>query len=425
MLSTQGRSAARRIVSIGLMATFVAPAVAQIDQQLADTYFEEVAALCEQEGDERWGVSLCGPIVIADPVTGEIATNQPAPDAPRPKVLGYANTALEWGDMRWSTLVWQMIPKDDRHARVRLMLHELFHRVQPQLGLYVMTSEGTPDHLDELDGRYWMQLEWRALAKALGSSGEDRLAAISDALAFREKRRSLYPGAAERERVIEVVEGLAQYSGTVAALSSREEAVEDAISQLERAPSQQSFVRTFAYPSGAAYGLLLDEMLPGWTRRFEANDDFGRLVQSAASIQTSDDLEAAARRYGGPELWAEEEERERERQIRIAELRERFVAGPVLVLPRGRNASFVTTGLTPIPGEGTIYPTFRVSGEWGSLEADQVLMSEDGSTLTVPAPATTEGDTLWGEGWKVTLAPGWGVRSAARAGDFQVVRVDR
>jgi hypothetical protein len=44
---------------------------------------------------------------------------------------------------------------------------------------------GENDHLDALDGHYWMQLEWRALSRALSSSCAARAAAISDALAFR------------------------------------------------------------------------------------------------------------------------------------------------------------------------------------------------------------------------------------------------
>jgi hypothetical protein len=69
----------------------------------------------------------------------------------------------------------------------------------------------------------------------------------------------------------------------------------------------------------------------------------------------------------------------------------RFVDGPVLVLPGGGNFSSTTAGLTAIPGAGTVYPNFRVTSNWGSLEAAEVLMSSDKATLTVPAP-TTVGD---------------------------------
>src|SRR5689334_1351647 len=57
-----------------------APAgVAQVDPQRAAVYFKEAAALCEQEHGKLWGVSLCGPMVIADEATHTIATSQPAP----------------------------------------------------------------------------------------------------------------------------------------------------------------------------------------------------------------------------------------------------------------------------------------------------------------------------------------------------------
>ena len=94
------------------------------------------------------------------------------------------------------------------------MLHELFHRIQPDLGL--ITLSGQNAHLDTVEGRVWLRLEWRALARALGQSGEDRKRAVSDAVAFRLTRRSQFANAAENERVEEIREGLAQYTGTVA-----------------------------------------------------------------------------------------------------------------------------------------------------------------------------------------------------------------
>jgi hypothetical protein len=81
----------------------------------------------------------------------------------------------------------------------------------------------------------------------------------------------------------------------------------------------------------------------------------------------------------------------------------------------------VTRGITPIPGAGTIYPSFRVTGDWGRIEAEQVLMSPDGNRLTVPAPAKVDGPTLSGDGWTMTLAPGWTVRPGPRPGDYEVV----
>lgn len=401
--------------------TVTAAAVAQVDSGLATRYFAEAEALCEREGGRLWGVSLCGPIVFADPATGTIATNRPAPAAPRPRALGYANTALAWGGERWSAFVWPMVPRDSA-ARIGLIAHELFHRVQPGLGLFLASAPALPDHLDTMEGRYWMQLEWRALAEALRLAGKERRKALADALAFRAARRRLGPLAAESERVVEINEGLAQYTATVAVAGSPGAAAADAVRQLERTVATESFVRTFAYASGAAYGVLLDDSSPGWTRRIEADDDLGLLVAAATGVEPSPDADEAAARYGAAALRAGEAQRETVRAARVAELSRRFVEGPVLVVPRGRNASFVTNGITPIPGAGTIYPTYRVSGEWGSLQAEQVLVSADERTLALPAPRPVAGRTVAGDGWTVMLSDGWTVRPGVRQGDYAVVR---
>src|SRR3954470_5711700 len=133
-----------------------ASAGAQVDQQLAQQYFKEAQALCERDGGRLWGVSLCGPMVIADAATGTIATSQPPPAGDRPRVLGLVNAPVQWGGTTWSAYNWQMIPKDDQGERGRLFMHELFHCIQPRLGLMTGGSAGDASHLDSLEGRYWI-----------------------------------------------------------------------------------------------------------------------------------------------------------------------------------------------------------------------------------------------------------------------------
>jgi hypothetical protein len=102
------------------------PAVAQVDQQRAQEYFKEAQALCERDGGRLWGVSLCGPMVIADAATGTIATSEPAPAGDRPRAIGFVNAPVQWGGITWSAYIWEMvIPKDDRGERGRLFMHEL------------------------------------------------------------------------------------------------------------------------------------------------------------------------------------------------------------------------------------------------------------------------------------------------------------
>jgi hypothetical protein len=411
-----------RGLAMALSCCLLSPASsqAQVDEERARQYFAEADAACHRDDGRLWGVSLCGPMVFADPSTRTIATSQPAPEAPRPPALGFANTALDWGGVRWSTFVWPMIPADDGVARRRMFLHELFHRVQPQLGLMIV---GEPnDHLDTLDGRYWLQLEWRALAGALASSGQERERAVRDALAFRSARRAAFPGSAERERVDELREGLAQYTGTALSVDAEREAVASAIAQLAEYARNPTFVRTFAYPSGAAYGLLLDAWSPGWTRRMRPDDDLGRLLMAAANLEPADDAAAAALRYGGADLRKAEEAREAERQVKLQELTRRFVDGPVLIVPRGRGATLNTTGATPIPGHGTVFLEYRLTTEWGTLTSNGILQSSDGVTLRLPAPFEIDGAQVTGAGWTITLSPGWTVQPAQRNGDSEVRR---
>src|SRR5690349_24451815 len=126
-------------------------------------------------------------MVIADPATGTIATNQPAPEGARPRNLGFANATTKWGGVEWSTFNWQILSSFDQPSRGLLMMHELFHRVERPLGL--MTDDGQNSHLDTLAVRYWHLLEWRALATGLGSSGTERTAAVRDAISFTYARR--------------------------------------------------------------------------------------------------------------------------------------------------------------------------------------------------------------------------------------------
>jgi hypothetical protein len=393
----------------------------QVDSTLAQSYFKEAAALCERDGGKLWGVSLCGPMVFADAATKTIATSQPAPDGPRPYGLGFLNAPVTWGGTRWSAYMWAFISPSDAQARGILFIHELFHRIQPELKL--MAGAGENDHLDTLEGRYWMQLEWRALSRALTSSGAARAAAIGDALAFRRARRTAFPAAATSEAADEIREGLAEYTGVVVATSSTTDAIALAVRQLAASEQEGSFVRRFHAASGPAYGLLLDAFAPGWTRRVTAVDDLAQMLTAATKIEPARDAAAAAARYRAAELRAAEEKLDVERQARVAALKARFVDGPVLIVPRPTGAATNNTGATPIPDVGLVIMEYRSTPAWGSLTATSgVLVLTKGGVLHLTTPFQTSGSTLSGEGWTITLAAGWTVRPGKRPGDFEIVK---
>jgi hypothetical protein len=394
----------------------------QVQPELAKRYFEEATTLCERDAGRLWGVSLCGPMVIVDQATGTRATSQPEPEGQPPRFPGLVDGPVTWGGLRWFSFPLYMLPEKDADTRQQVMLHGLFHRIQPDLGL--MTEDGFNEHLDTLEGRIWMQLEWRALRRALESSGSDRAEGIADALAFRRERRRRFPGAADNERRDEIREGLASYTGIAAWANSPADARRAAASALAGGEAQRSFVGNFEAASGPAYGVLLDELLPGWRRQVRGTSDLGDMLASATNRPLTTDLAVAAARYDGTALRTAEEARDRAQQVRVAELRRRFVDGPVLTMPAAGSGTSDTTGSVGIPGVGTVYfRNFTLAAQWGRLDAnDGVLRAADGSTLSVPVTGPLEGTTLRGDGWSATLNAGWVVRPAARPGSFAIVR---
>lgn len=400
-------------------------AEAQVQPALAQRYFEEAMKLCERDAGRLWGVSLCGPMVIFDPATGTHATSQPEPEGPPPRFTGFADGPVSWGGLRWFAFPLFMLPEKDADVRQQLMLHGLFHRIQPELGfMQGMQGDGSNEHLDTLEGRVWMQLEWRALRRAVESNGSDRFKAIADALAFRRERRRLFSGTADNERRDEIREGLASYTGIAAWANSPTDARRAAAAAAAGGELQTSFVGNFEAASGPAYGVLLDDLMPGWRRQLCGTSDLGDLLASATKRPPTTDVAVAAARYDGATLRRAEEARDRAQQVRVAELRRRFVDGPVLTMPAGGSSTSDTTGSVGIPGVGTVFfRKFTLSARWGRLSANNgVLRSADGTKLSVPVTGPLEGTTLREDGWSATLNSRWVVRPAARPGSFAIVR---
>jgi hypothetical protein len=391
--------------------------------------FAQAHALCSADGGKLWGVSLCGPIMFVDAPTRSVVAS--APDGQgvlvskngafvgtMPADQNIANTAAEWSGRKWTQMLWPL-PGDER-IRATLVMHELFHRIQDRLG-FPKQRDGDNAHLDELNGRYYMQLEWRALARALEGHGDaERRKAARDALAFRAERYRIYPAAAAQEHGLEQNEGLAEYTGVRLGNPSGELRTKMALHDLTAHANDATFVRSFAYATGPAYGLLLDRYAPGWRARTRSGASFDAMLGRALGVKTERSIEQLALSYDGAALHAEEAERDAKRQKMLARDRARFVDGPVLTLAfRHMNVQFNPQNLQPFGDAGTVYPTIRVTDDWGVIEGkDGALMKPDWSALVVPAPSTPTGSSIAGDGWTLELKPGWKIVPGARAGDY-------
>ena len=195
--------------------------------------------------------SLCGPMVIADTATGTIATSQPAPGGDRPRVIGFVNTPVQWVEPHGPRTTRQMICQVRQAARRRLFMPAA-HRVQPGLGLMAPSAGGTA-----------ASIRWKA-ATGCGSSGgpgagagasaRGATSAVGDALGV---SRGAPPPLSRRRggrTHVDIDEGIATYTQYVAGSDSVQDAIRRAVAALATAEIGTSFVRTFAYASGAGYG---------------------------------------------------------------------------------------------------------------------------------------------------------------------------
>jgi hypothetical protein len=409
------------------------PALAAIPPAAAERAVADVRAALERDGGRLWGVNLAGPILFADPATHDaVATDADSTGAlvrdgtlyigALPREINVANTSLRWGGRLWSMVMWPL-PADTLKARA-LLIHELWHRVQSDLGL---PSAGPANlHLDTQEGRLWLELEWRALSRALEQSGTARQKTIADALTFRAVRRKKFPGSAAEENALERHEGLAEYTGVRLAAPTPAAAAAMARDAIAHAGSLATFVRSFAYVSGPAYGLLLDDARPGWRRDLGGGADLGELLRTALELPAPDSSASLARAHAGPygldSLRTAESGRERRRLQKLKELRARFTDGPTLRIPLSSpKLSFDPLGVQPLDSLGSVYGGLRITDRWGILDAPEGgLIAADWSAVTVPAPGASAADTLRGPGWKLALRPDWELQEGANPGSMKL-----
>lgn len=417
-----------------ILAVAFVPACAQtrypIDLERAGKAFSEARQVSEKDGGRLWGKLLYGAILLVDPTTRAVVANEPDAQGllhahgqlyvgTLPENVPIADAPTEWAGRRWTMLRWPL-PEDTLTRRVEFG-HEMFHRIQPELHLNAPDSLNS--QLDTAEGRLWLRLEWRALAAALIESGPAQAQAISDALAFRKHRHKLFPGSAKSESNLEIAEGIAEYTGLAAAAPDRDSARWRAIEKLTAPDLTISFVRSFAYMSGPAYGLLLDQRLPEWRKTLSAQSDLAEMLASTVPRGRTASAEDRAAVYGQTAIRMAEVNRAAKIDAEKARYRALLVDGPTLTLPKAQNFhfSFNPSTLVSLGDAGTVYPTFHASDAWGTLDVkDGVLLPADFSRAIVSAPASIKGRHLRGHDWTLDLAEGWRVVPASRAGSYIV-----
>lgn len=394
--------------------------VPEHEMKQAKRVFSELTAALESDYGRFWNQTLAGPLLLVNcetrtvianegDLSGELKKREELYLGILPVEINIANTAFEWNGKRWTMA---MLPLPDTRAeRLNLLLHESFHRIQPAIG-FGHIPESQSIHLDNKDGRIFIILELEALKKAL--TADDPLTHLHHALLFRYYRYKLFPDAFEAENSLELLEGLAEYTGSM--LSGRDDTALRAhyAAQIEMFYNLDSWVRSFAYFTLPVYGYFLQQHESGWHRRVTAESDLTALITSilgSPQFDLSDEhILTTGKAYGIEEIVIRETEKDMKKRELINSYRDLFQSEGVVLLPlENMNIGFNPSNLVPIDTLGTVYPNLRITDNWGILEvvSGGALMSPAWNKVTLSPPHQVADSLAAGEGWKLKINNGW------------------
>ena len=388
----------------------------------ATRYFKETEEICNRDSGKLWGKNLYGPLMFVDRPSRKIIANRPDKYGllklkdgvyiglyPKEQII--YNSAINFGGTLFAAAP---LPNEEDDYRITTRaIHSLFHCFQEEEG--IMPSAFNLISMDKKEARVWIKLEWKALRKAIITTGEERQLAIRDALIFRNTSREFYSKDASEETRFENYEGLATFTYTLLSANSHEDYLTRIFENLDRVYSFQSYARSYGYIHGALYATLLNEK--GFDFRSIRSDtiDLGNKVKELYNIQLPaicrDVAGSIALNYNIDAIYKEEEQRVAEIKESIHKQISTFTEKPVVFLElESPYFDFEPENIHPLDTLGTLYSSIRVSDNWGKLTVDKggCLVSNNFKYLRITAKGIKEdGNRISGEGWLLLLNNNW------------------
>ncbi len=398
----------------------------------AKAVFSELKECLKNDGGKLWNHKLDGPVMLVNRETRALIANQPDGKGELvkmgsfyigtfPENLNISNSAFNWNGIRW-TVVALPLP-DTKYGRINLLVHELFHRIQPMIG-FGSLSEIQCTHLDSKEGRICLKLELEALKAALKSDHPEQH--LRDALLFRQYRRQLFPEAKIAENSLELYEGVAEYTGAILSGRNKTELQEHLVSEIDQFFGVPSFVRSFAYITVPVYGYFMQQADGKWNLKINNNTDLTSFINTFFKTGPSEpgkkEIQRLGKSYGIKTITAFEEKREITRLEQKKTYRARFLGNNALVIGlEDIRIGFYPGNLFPLDSLGTVYPNLRITDNWGILEVDScgALISKDWQHVTIGPPLVVSDTMVSGNGWKLKLNSRWKVEK--EAGKYKLI----
>ncbi|MCE5206571.1 MAG: hypothetical protein LLF80_10780 [Porphyromonadaceae bacterium] len=429
----------RHLIGIWLMNLILQTVVAYTAQVPTDSialYFNETRQATQQHIG-LWNKDLYGPLLMVDPETRHAYANVPDKagtlrsingvyQGELPKDLPISNTDISWSGVHWA-MVKLPLP-DKKEERTDLITHELFHVAQPSLGFELQREENI--HLDDKEGRIYLRLEMAALREALLSprlkQSEEHL---RNALIFRKYRHLLFKGAEVSENGLELLEGLASYTGQMMSGRDKWQLRDYLVNRITAFEELPSYVRSFAYETIPVYGFFLYQKDNDWNKKIDSDSDLTVLFSEAFEMDMRIILQTYVRQvaeeYNGRAIADEEQRREISHTARLDLYRQKFLEDPHLEIRLGDiELSFDFQNIVPLDeDEGTVYLTIQISDEWGILTVDGggALLRSDWRWVIVSEPHDIQNNRISGDGWKIELNEGFQIEKTG-TGNYLLTR---
>ncbi|BAV06440.1 hypothetical protein SAMN05421788_107101 [Filimonas lacunae] len=328
-----------------------------------------------------------------------------------PQEVMIANTSINWQGRLWSMMLWPL--PVDREERLSLMLHESFHRIQHKLGIPAQSP--TIDHLATTNGRIFFLLELQALKAALARPVDQRKNDLVNALLFRKKRQELFPLTFDNERLLEMNEGLAEYTGVL--LGRLSSSIRQHLyNEIDKADTRLSLIRSMAYITGPVYGYLLYEKSPGWTKSVASNSSFPALIKKYYKLTVPEQTVTSAlakleRQYKGENIKHAETMKEKIRRQQEDTYKRLFTHQPVLIINLEKmNIVFNPNNLFDLGELGTVYPTAEINDVWGNLKlVEGGMLMKNWKVIILPTVDSVHAkdNIIRSNGWELQLNKGW------------------
>ena len=360
--------------------------------------FENLKKVSDADNGNLWGKTLYGPAMFVDVQTRNLVANQQNKEntlvqkgnlyfGQLPEEIIIANTSIDYCGENWTCVIWD--DNQDGMTNTHLLIHESWHRIQEEIGLPACGSFN--QHLDETEGELLLKLELGILKDLLQNDSKGLTEGLRDAMTVRKYRQAMFPNGNENQ--FECHEGMAEYTAfKLLPLDNDNETIRQGLvaAAIMKGMDNNGYSNSFAYLTGPAYGLFLDELIPDWRSNIRSGktipDVISTLVDFPDAI-ANDEIDRISARYGLTEYLNKERSRLEARDKEDAELRARFSESTWLVIPNN-NTHFgfdPNERLVAYDSIGVIYKTMQLKGDFGTIDVKNgIIRANNWSYFIIP-----------------------------------------